>query len=127
MDGEKTIMINILDELKKIKMYIDENYEVDSEIKKAYIHEYSLIIKIKKYDIKINVSNKNPKSYIPDNFGLRLGYEANKKYRSELYYAGGGYMTKYFPGEYSEIDSYLKHFGVLKTERQTTIFDFIER
>ena len=63
---------------KKIKMYIDENYEVDSEIKKAYIHEYSLIIKIKKYDIKINVSNKNPKSYIPDNFGLYLEKEVSE-------------------------------------------------
>lgn len=126
MNGEKVIMINILDELKKIKMYIDENYEVDSEIKKAYIHEYSLIIKTKKYDIKISVSNKNPKSYIPDNFGLHLGYDANKKYQSELCYAGGGYMTKYFPGEYGEIDSYLKRFGVGKTERQTTIFDFIK-
>lgn len=78
MNGEKAIMINILDELKKIKMYIDENYEVDSEIKKAYIHEYSLIIKIKKYDIKINVSNKNPKSYIPDNFGLYLEKEVSE-------------------------------------------------
>lgn len=46
-------MINILDELNKIKKYIDDNYDVQTEVRKSYLHEYMLIVAAKKYDIKI--------------------------------------------------------------------------
>lgn len=118
-------MINVLNELKKIKKYIDENYGISSEIKKSYLFKYELIIKTEKYDIQIQVDNKNPKSYIPKNFGLYLNYEANKKFKKELCYAGGGCMIKYFLGDYKAIDEYLKNFNILKSKRQMSIFDFI--
>lgn len=118
-------MINILDELNKIKKYIDDNYDVQTDIRKSYLHEYMLIVAAKKYDIKIQISYPDPNSYIPNDYGLRLHYDANKKYCSELNYEGGGYMVEYVPNEYSKIDSYLNHFNVVKGEKQTSIFDFI--
>ena len=121
-------MINILNELNKIKKHIDDNYDVQSEVRKSYLNEYMLIVAANKYDIKIQISYPNLNSYIPNDYGLYLGYDANKKYRSELCYAGGGHMIKYVPNEYSEIDSYLENekFDIKKkAEKQTSIFDFI--
>lgn len=119
----------IEEELLNIQRYIEKNYQLKTEIKEKKIicdNLKFLYIYTEKYDLIIRVADKTEENYLIDQYGISFWYEANKKYRSELSYCGGGRLEKYAFREYKIIDDFLEKFEVAKKENQTTIFDFIE-
>lgn len=112
-------------ELLNIQKYIENNYEIKTEIKLDYDNGKILYIYAKKYDLELRVTDKTEENYLNGSYGLSLDYNANKKYRSELNYHGGGRLEKYTFGDCKIIDEFLEKFEVSKIEEnQMTIFDY---
>lgn len=112
----------MIDELNNIKNYILNNYKIDSTIEEWFIHEYRLIIRHKKYDLTIYVTDPSEDNYLNGKKGIGLDYQANKKYCSKLNYEGGGCLKEY--KNFDELDKFLSRFGY-KKQIQMTIFDLI--
>lgn len=112
-------------ELSNIQKYIENNYEIKTEIKLDYDNREILYAYAKKYDLKLRATDKTEENYLNGEYGLTLDYNANKKYRNELNWNGGGKLEKYTFGDYKIIDEFLEKFEVQKVkEKQMTIFDY---
>lgn len=112
-------------ELSSIQNYIEKHYQIETEIKLDYVDRKVLYIYTKKYDLELRITDKKEENYLNESYGLSLVYNANKKYRSELSYHGGGRLEKYTFGDYKIIDVFLEEFEISKIEEnQMTIFDY---
>lgn len=112
-------------ELLNIQSYIEKNYQVKTEINLDFEDRKKLNVYIKKYDLSLRITDKTEDNYLNGYYGIILDYEANKKYRSELSYHGGGRLEKYTFGDYKIIDEFLEKFEIQKIEEnQMTIFDY---
>lgn len=125
--------MNLLDELKKIQSYINRNYDVPNELINSLIkceNESSkcILVKTTKYDLEILLGIPEDNHFLKgiSDFYISLDYNANKKYRTELGYRGGGYHEKYNPNDYSNIDVFIQKFCNKREYEQISIFD-IER
>lgn len=112
----------MINDLNIVKEYILNNYKIDSIIKECFTYKYKLIIKHKKYDLEIHITDATDDNYLNDKKGIGFNYQANKRYNSELNYHGGGYLVEY--KNFDEIDKFLSNFGY-KKEKQISIFDLI--
>ena len=112
-------------ELLNIQNHIEKHYQIETEIKLDYDNRKVLYVSAKKYDLKLRIADKTEENYLNGSYGLSLDYNANKKYRSELSYHGGGRLEKYTFGDCKIIDEFLEKFEVSKIkENQMTIFDY---
>lgn len=125
--------MNLLDEVKKIQSYINRNYDVPNELinnftKRENESQKLLLIKTTKYDLKILLGIPEDNHFLKgiSDFYIGLDYNANKKYRTELGYQGGGYHDKYNLKDYSNIDEFIQKFCNKREYKQISIFD-IER
>lgn len=116
--------------IKEIKKYIEENYNIKTELKEFYESKNNIYINAEKYDLNIGIAatDKNHYLYGKCDYYLIFDYEANKKYKNELNWHGGGFHDKYEPNNYSNIDKFLNKFIVKKLiQKQMTIFDFLPK
>lgn len=116
--------------INKIKKYIEEKYNIKTELKDFYESKNNIYINAEKYDLNIGVAVTDKKHYLYGkcNYYLIFDYETNKKYRNELNWHGGGFHDKYVPNDYTNIDEFLKKFiGKKQSQKQMTIFDFLPK
>lgn len=94
--------------LNKILNYINENYDVNAIMS----DDYNIYIPTEKYDLNIEISKTEADCYLfgKSDYCLSFGYDANKKYRKELQYHGGGYMDAFNEEDFSNIDKFLSRW-----------------
>lgn len=117
-----------VDFLKSIIEYIQVKYNVETEQLLDSIHEYQILIKSEKYDLTIAIEKTDEKHYLFNKYDyvLYFDYNANKKYRNELNWHGGGFSDGFNQNDYSNIDDFLKDFIELKNiqpQMQLSLFD----
>lgn len=118
-------MSELEQELLNIQDYIIKTYQVKTEIKLDFEGRKVLFVYAKKYDLEMRITDKTEDNYLGDCYGISLDFNANKRYRSELGFHGGGRLEKYTFGDYEVIDDFLERFEISKLkERQFTIFDY---
>lgn len=117
--------MNLETETNKLKSYIEKNYSAVVIKKRNYRNKLELLILAPNHDLFIRIADKNKETYIPNDYGIYLDYEANKKNASRLNYEGGGSLKKYNPTDFTTVDNFLDKFLIRKKEIQTNIFDFI--
>lgn len=106
--------------------YINDNYDVYAEIKPRFLYENNIYIKTEKYDVNIGVEKVQEKHYL---FGkceyyIDFDYEANKKYRNELNWHGGGYDDIFNENNFFNVDKFLSKWLEKKNTKQFDIFDY---
>lgn len=121
MTNEKEIAMLLFD-------YINSNYDVIAEIKPRFLYENNIYIATKKYDLNIAIEKPSKEHYLfkKCEYCLFLNYEANKKYRAELHYHGGGHSEAFNENDFSNIDKFLSEWVEKKNIIQTDIFDYIK-
>lgn len=117
--------MNLETETNKLKSYIEKNYSAVIINKRNHRNELELLILAPNHDLFIRIAAKDKKTYIPDDYGIYLDYQANRKNASRLNYEGGGSLEKYNPNDFIIITNFLDKFLIRKKEIQTNIFDFI--
>ena len=113
-------------ELQKILSYINENYEEKGIVKPDCLgNENNIYIASKKYDLNILIEEPNEGHYLYKKckYCISLDYNANKKYRSELDWHGGGGCYEYNENDYSNVKEFLDEFCERKKCKQVSIFD----
>ncbi len=113
-------------QLNKILSYINENYEEQAIIRPNVLnYPYTIYIPSKKYDLEIKLIIPGKKHYLYGKcqYALSFGFNANKKYKSELDYHGGGYSEEYKENNYSNIDKFLSEFCSQRKYKQMNLFD----
>lgn len=113
---------------KSIMDYIQVKYNVEIEQLLDSIHEHQLLIKSEKYDLTIAIEKTDEKHYLFNKYDyvLYFDYNANKKYRNELNWHGGGFSDGFNQNDYSNIDDFLKDFIEVKNiqpQMQLSLFD----
>ena len=118
--------MNEEDFFNKIRKFIEDTYNIKTELVPNYLYKNNILIKTAKYDINISFceTEKDHFCYGKYKFVLFFNYEANKKYQSELNYHGGGYSVGYDDNNYSNIEKFLNHWFQKKKNRQMSIFDY---
>ncbi len=106
--------------------YINDNYDVYAEIKPRFLYENNIYIKTEKYDLNISIGKPDEKHYLfgKCDYYISFDYKANKKYRSELCWHGGGSHESYNEKDFSNVDKFLSKWLVKKDTKQFTIFDY---
>lgn len=117
------------EKINKLFQYINSNYNVNAEIKPRYLYEHNIYIVTEKYDLNIGIGEVYKKHYLfgKCNYYISFNYEANKKYRTELNWEGGGYSDCYNEQDFSNVDTFLNKWCEKKNCKQLTIFDLLER
>ncbi len=108
--------------------YINDNYDVYAEIKPRFLYENNIYIKTEKYDLNISIGKPDEKHYLfgKCDYYISFDYEANKKYRSELCWHGGGYDDIFNENNFSNVDKFLNRWLEKRNTRQLNIFDCIK-
>ncbi len=124
---------NLLSELKKIQTYISNNYDVPNELTNRLMEwgneaNKTILVKTTKYDLEICLGVPGDDHFLKgiSEYYVSLDYNANKKYRTELEWNGGGCHDKYNPNDYSNIDKFIQRFCDRQNFKQMTIFEFEE-
>lgn len=117
-----------IDFFKSIKEHIQYKYGIEVEQISDSIYDYQLLIKSKKYDLTIALEQADDRHYLFNKYKyvLYFDYNANKKYRNELNWHGGGYSDGFTQNDYSNIDNFLNDFIEVKNNKsqmQLSIFD----
>lgn len=117
--------MNLEQETNKLKSYIENNYSAVVINKRNHRNKLELLILAPNHDLFIRIADKDKETYIPNDYGIYLDYQANRKNASRLNYEGGGSLEKYDPNDFIIITNFLDKFLIRKKEIQTNIFDFI--
>ena len=116
--------IDVKNEMIKLKQYIEDNY--NNPIRLIDDGELKIIVSAPYYNLTIKIVNKQKDSYIPNDPGIYLDYQANKENQARLDYHGGGSYELFATGNYTIIDDFLKKFECEKNnEKQLSIYDVI--
>ena len=122
--------IELKTQLNKILYYINENYEEQAIIRPDISeYPYNIYISAKKYDLEISIKIPKEDHYLYGkcNYVLYFDYKANKKYRNELNWHGGGSSEKYNEIDYSNIAEFLDEYCTRSKNKQMTIFDYLDK